>query len=166
METIAVYWEPVVRIYGFDIKSNVSLLHIKCDGLTTDKLLQDLEQQQDDPASAFLFTQMQMQTPDLFHIQIAASPETIKTYRASVEKKVTGTSGLMISVHHPVELLYFHGPHFQDRYGIASNVFKTLEGITIYSIGCTGTSIFVVTGDGQAELAREQLTQTFSVPIN
>lgn len=165
METIAVYWEPIVRVYGFDIKCDISLLHLKCSIETIDTLLYDIEQQSE-TSPTFLFSQLQLQPPDVAHLYLAADHDQISDYRNRLEAKEV-KNNLMLTAHSPADLLFFHGPHFQDRFGIANNVFKTLDpmGITVHTIGCTGTSIFIVTGGGQAEKAREMLTETFAVPL-
>ncbi len=165
METIAVYWEPIVRVYGFDIKAEISLLHLKCSTETIDTFLYGIEQQAD-AAATFLFSQLQIQPPDIAHMYLAAEHDQISDYRNELEGKDL-SDDLMLTAYSPVDLLFFHGPHFQDRFGIANNVFKTLDptGITVHTIGCTGTSIFIVTGGGQAEQAREMLTEAFAAPL-
>jgi hypothetical protein len=165
LETIAVYWEPIVRVYGFDIKADISLLHLKCSTETIDTLLADIERQAE-TSPTFLFSQLQLQPPDISHLYLAADHDHISGYRNGLEENAT-KNGLMLTAHSPVDLLFFHGPHFQDRFGIANNVFKTLDplGITVYTIGCTGTSIFIVTGGGQAQKARKMLTEAFAVPF-
>lgn len=165
METIAVYWEPIVRVYGFDIKADISLLHLKCSTETIDTFLNDIEQHVE-TSSTFLFSQLQLQQPGMAHLYLAADHDHISDYRNGLETDRMD-SDLMVTAFSPVDLLFFHGPHFQDRFGIANNVFKTLDpmGITVHTIGCTGTSIFIVTGGGQAEKAREMLTEAFAVPL-
>ena len=46
----------------------------------------------------------------------------------------------------PVELIYLHGPHFQDRYGIAEAALSPLQkaDIPILAAGCSGTSVYIV----------------------
>ncbi|WP_163338430.1 hypothetical protein [Desulfopila sp. IMCC35008] len=165
METIAVYWEPIVRVYGFDIKADISLLHLKCPTYSIDTFLSDIEQQAE-TSPTFLFCQLQLHAPDMAHLYLAAYHDHISDYRKGLEAKGM-RNDLMLTAYSPVDLLFFHGPHFQDRFGIANNVFKTLDplDITVHTIGCTGTSIYIVTAGGQAEKARGMLTEAFAVPL-
>lgn len=66
----------------------------------------------------------------------------------------------------PVELLYFHGPHFQDRFGVADAMFGELQKhqVKILAAGCTGTSIYLVLKDKMAKPTAKILTNIFQVP--
>jgi len=76
------------------------------------------------------------------------------------------TSQTELKFKQPVDILYLHGPHFQDRYGIADTAFNALlhNNIEILVSGCAGTSMYMVTPALQGQLALEILTETFLIP--
>ncbi len=66
----------------------------------------------------------------------------------------------------PVELLYFFGPHFGDRCGIAAAAFSALNRhkINVVASGCSGASVFLVLGKGMALKAKDIFRSIFDVP--
>ena len=66
----------------------------------------------------------------------------------------------------PVELIYFHGPHFGDRFGIADSALKALADgeIPILAFGCSGASIYIVLQENGSKKARNLLSHVFEVP--
>lgn len=52
-------------------------------------------------------------------------------------------------------MLYFHGPHFGDRYGIFNAAAACLEneGLELLLAGCTGASVTLVLPMGQGTAA-------------
>lgn len=71
-----------------------------------------------------------------------------------------------IDVVSPVELLFFYGPHFAERYGIADSAFSILskKGIPILAATCTGSAVFLVFPAGKASEAAGALVDGFEVP--
>ena len=51
-----------------------------------------------------------------------------------------------IAIDYPVEMLYFHGPHFGDRYGIAHIAGHALqkEDIRYIAMGCSAASVHLL----------------------
>lgn len=68
----------------------------------------------------------------------------------------------------PVEMLYLHGPHFQDRFGIADIAFHALleSDIEILVSGCAGTSMYLVTPANQSRNGAKILSDTFLIPTS
>ena len=66
----------------------------------------------------------------------------------------------------PVELIYFQGPHYGDRYGIAHAAFGTLEAqnLKILAAGCTGASIYIIVPEKSAQTAVRCLSEAFEIP--
>lgn len=63
----------------------------------------------------------------------------------------------------PVAALFFHGPHFGDRYGIADTLVKALEGVNVslVALSCTVSSISLVIRQEDLPAAVQVLTETF-----
>lgn len=66
----------------------------------------------------------------------------------------------------PVELVYFHGPHFGDRYGIADMALGTLrrKGLPILAAGCTGASVYIVVPEQRSAEIKQILSDVFDTP--
>lgn len=63
----------------------------------------------------------------------------------------------------PVAALFFHGPHFGDRYGIADTLVKALESakVSLVALSCTVSSISLVIRQEDLPAAARVLTETF-----
>jgi len=66
----------------------------------------------------------------------------------------------------PVELIYFQGPHFGDRFGIADFTYRALKDDADDLLGAVFScaSIYLVLPEGAAGRAKERLTAAFHVP--
>lgn len=66
----------------------------------------------------------------------------------------------------PADLVFFQGPHFGDRYGIADAAVGALSnrGIAITAIVCSGACIYIVLPEGKSEEAVLVLAEAFEVP--
>jgi len=63
----------------------------------------------------------------------------------------------------PVAALFFHGPHFGDRYGIADTLMQALEKVQVapLALSCTVSSISVVIKEENLAPAMQVLSETF-----
>lgn len=66
----------------------------------------------------------------------------------------------------PVELIYFFGPHFGDRYGIAEAAVRVIhrESLPILAMGCSVSFIYIVLPEGMALQAKSLLAENFEIP--
>jgi aspartokinase len=66
----------------------------------------------------------------------------------------------------PVEVVFFYGPHFGERYGIAEAALRALEGGGIHTTAaaCSVSCVYLVLPEGQSEEAVRALSETFEVP--
>jgi hypothetical protein len=66
----------------------------------------------------------------------------------------------------PVEMIYFFGPHFGDRYGIAEAAVRVLhrESLSILAMGCSVSFIYIVLPEGMALQAKSLLAESFEIP--
>ncbi|MDR3630910.1 MAG: hypothetical protein P4L42_11285 [Desulfocapsaceae bacterium] len=165
VETAAVYWESKVRIYGFREKIGLSLFtiifpmnrldywgtHIQT--MAEEEGVFDLVFSQEMVGECIQLGMVFEENAGGFHRQLLE--------RAAKNEDQTSLTGTL-----PVEMLSFHGPHFQDRYGIASAAFDALEkaDFEVLASGCTGTSVYIVLPENIARPAVEHLTKTFIIP--
>ena len=87
----------------------------------------------------------------------------VKAYRGLFNPGVDLFSAIE---HRKAELLYLHGPHFHDRYGVASAALSSLqkEECALFAVGCSGTSIYLITPEKKAQCSADALEKIFIVP--
>lgn len=160
METIAVYWEPRIKTYGFQRITDLALLefslplsHIKNGGEIF--LQDDLKTLQ----PKFIISHVMHH--EIFFIVCLPLQEG-RDFHTSLKKAPDATPCKCI---HPVSILFFHGPHFGDRYGIADATFSTLSkaGVDILASGCSSASVFLVLATHDIDKAEKALNETFEV---
>lgn len=163
VETIAVYWEPQIRIYGMDVSTDFDLVQFHLpSGLPGVELLENLQT-----------------ISGRYNLLLAQNSETGKTVcsflakaeiSAELVRALKGMAGNGGANPPPfqcsADLLSFHGPHFQDRYGIVERIFAQLQhgGIVPLVCGCTGTSVHIVIDAGQGLSARRCLEEICVIP--
>jgi len=165
VETIAVYWEPKPKTYGFKEVFDLSLLNIEIR-----------------PGEMPQWGLWLMELADLdigFHLILAkySTHQRLRLYilleklwgdrvLSYLGKKIDVDSGKDFHLTYPVELISFQGPHFGDRYGIADTAFKALDGqkvpvlITVFA----GAAVYIVLPEKKLQDARPLLMEAFEVP--
>lgn len=163
VETVAVYWEPRIRIYGMDIQRELSLLQLECDpkAFADDQWLQLGAHKE---KFRLLVTQAgnERRSRCTFLLQQDFRP----ALRASISSLLGKNFRAHLVAEEQADMVSFHGPHFHDRYGIAQLTYSSLKksGCRLLASGCTGTSVNVVVAGGQAEAAAQRLRQVCIVP--
>ncbi len=165
METIAVYREDRVKVYGISLKLGLSL------GLLTfpverfekcTELLQNL----DSLAPKFELITLQSAKPLSITLHLLFVQNSEPLLNENIQSWLAGNPDSSFRVQHPVDLLFLHGPHFQDRDGIAEIAFSTLKNQEIRPlvVGCAGTSMYIVLPQDKGSIAHHILTETFLIP--
>ncbi len=158
METIAVYWESKIKTYEFNKLTNLYLFEIT---YPEEKTLAVVSVLSDaglyDVASKFMVLQ---KPADGFLLAFCLLEADGKDFCAFLENNSTLVSYQYV---YPVGILYFHGPHFGDRYGIADAVYSPLQdaAIHILSSGCSSASVFLVVAEDDLKRAEEVLRRRF-----
>jgi len=145
VETIAVYWEPKPKIYGFKEVTDLSLLNI---AIRPGKMSQwglwfmelaDLD-------IGFHLILAKYSTHQKLRLYILLEKYWTDIVVSSIDKGIDLESKNFVHLTSPVELISFHGPHFGDRYGIADTAFKTLDGqgVPILITVCSGAAVYIV----------------------
>ncbi len=162
LETAAVYWEPVIKIYGSSIKKDllITTAYIPQDKLAwLGKELQAVE----DGRGIFEMALMQRVDDSAYKLGLLYENRRVKAYR-----RLFSAAGDLFSrtEHREAELLYLHGPHFHDRYGVASAALASLQdkGCELFAVGCSGTSIYLITPEKKGQRSAEALEKIFIVP--
>ena len=165
METIAVYWEPKPKTYGFREVTHLSLLSIAVK-----------------PEKMARWGHWFLELADLdidFHLILAkySNHKELRLYvlleklwadnvLSYIGKRIAFEPEKDFALNSPVELISFQGPHFGDRYGIADSAFKALDGqgIPILMAACSGAAVYIVLPEKKLHEARASLAEAFTVP--
>ena len=165
METIAVYWESRVKTYGFQVATGLYLVDIFFASERLAEWGSKIQTLKDD-AVHFALVVIQHFSGEGFHVYLVMEEWE---ERAFLDRfRWLFPEGREDSAHviFPVEMIYFQGPHFGDRYGIADTVFNALSkgGIPILAASCTGASIYLVFPDNTSKTAKVLLEKVFEIP--
>jgi aspartokinase len=163
METIAVYWEPKIRVYGLTTETGLTLYtlifpvaRLSYWGAVVGSL--------GEKGSEFLLVNLQQASPaTMLLCLVPAAGAGAADIGRLLDKGLDNDEITSLRVVTPVELIYLHGPHFQDRYGIAEAALRPLyqADIPILSAGCAGTSVYLVVAKNRAHEAAACLAETF-----
>ena len=157
METIAIYWEPVIKTYGIIERIGLSLVSLPLGG--TGPGLEAID---------FLDAVRTWENVKIVFSASAADGDLrlniLVGGEAALPAGVVLPPGLHVDA--PVELVYFQGPHFGDRYGIAQAALDALadNNIALQAMACAGASVYLVVPEGQAGRAGQALTKAFVAP--
>lgn len=164
METVAVYWEPRVKTYGFNEVRGLSLIKIPVapdDLAALGSGICDLERPELRLFLVLLDAGRQGLTLSLL-VEQGREPPILDL----LAERMGMASGGTIRNASPVGLIYFQGPHYGDRYGIADSAFRALvrRDIPVLAAGCSLSSIYLVLPEARMEEGRGVLAEAFEPP--
>jgi len=165
VETIAVYWEPKPKTYGFREVTDLSLMNIEIK-----------------PGEMGQWGLWLMELADLdigFHLSIIkySNRQELRLYilhekfwadsvLSHIDKQIDLESEKDFHLTSPVELISFQGPHFGERYGIAHTALKALDdqGVPVLIAACSGAAVYIVLPEKKLQVAKSLLAEAFEVP--
>jgi aspartokinase len=164
VETAASYWEPVIKIYGSNIKTDLELITVRVSQSNL-PALKSRCMHGEDPHGCFELVIAHPLPDDALQLAVLYGREREKSIQRLLFD-MDHNHHRCLTEHVPVELLYLHGPHFQDRFGVANKVFSALQKHHIHPLaaGCSGTSIYLVIPEKMARVTGETLANIFHVP--
>lgn len=165
METIAVYWESQIKTYGLNAFDGLAHVQFVCrpeQMASVGRVVREMEE----PGMRMLLVVGQAAENGLLGLGLLVGQrweEGVMHRLRSVLEEEERPSLRSIS---PVSLIFLHGPHFGDRYGIADAAVGTLtdQGIRIVALGCTASSIYLVLPEDEREAAGRSLKKAFLMP--
>lgn len=165
METIAVYWEPKIKTYGFQDATDLSLLELEFKSEQTSEWGSGI-QEMGNTGIRFELVLIQYVREQGLRLYILFKRKWEDKVIPHIRRVIRKDDGETFHVTSPVELIFFYGPHFGDRYGIADSVFKTLSrnSIPILAAGCSGSAVYLVLPERMAMEAKTLLAEAFEVP--
>ena len=165
METIAVYWEQKPKTYGFNEVLDLSLINI---AVQPEKMSQWglwLMELTDLNISFHLILVKYSAHPEL-RLYVLLEKFWVDSILSYIGKKINFDSEKDFHLTHKLELIYFQGPHFGDRYGIADTAFKVLNDhkIPILIAACSGAAVYLVLPEKKLHEAKLLLAEAFEIP--
>ena len=165
METTAVYFEPRIRTYGFQLDKDLSLLECRINTAKSGLWGAGLETLGGMGVKFHLiFGQIRKNNRICIYLALKESSINLLTDRVSKEIKINNGECRLIAS--PVEILSFQGPHYKDRYGIALNALESVRSrdIPVIASCCSGSCIYLVLDGGMGDKAHDILSESFEVP--
>lgn len=165
VETTAVYWEPKVKTYGFEVTRGLSLVELS---LAAEQLpawgstFHSLK----DKGTHFVLVLIQYSSSKGLRLCLMLEESGLGHLLEVLEMSLPVQRKEFLRILSPVELIHFQGPHFGDRYGIAATAFVALSkgGIPLLAAACSGASIYLVLPEKKAETAKSLLEEVFEIP--
>lgn len=165
METIAVYWEPKPKTYGFREADDLSLLSISVEPEKMAQWGRWFLAMADLDIDFHLITAKYSNDKELrLHILLEKFwTDKVLSY---IGKRIDPGFEKDIVLTSSVGLISFQGPHFGDRYGIADTAFKALDdqNIPILIAACSGAAVYIVLPNKKLDKAKHFLAEVFEVP--
>lgn len=165
METIAVYWEPKIKTYGFQYAADLCMLELSLQsgqmaawGLRIQEL--------GELGISFDLVLVQQTGGQGLEVYLVfprqCEDKALNYFHQIIQEKGDGTARIVS----PVDLIHLSGPHFGDRYGIAKAAFMALagHGVPVLASGCSASCIYLVLPEKRAAEARDALSEVFETP--
>jgi len=160
VETIAVYWESKIKTYGFQKISELALIELRFP-LAGVRSLGDLLTSHDMQSLNAPFIMAQESEGTLAFVFCLPERQGMQ-FHTSLEQRNTP---FFYRYMYPVGIIFFYGPHFGDRYGIAEAAFSAVskEGIQLIASGCASSSVYLIMAQDDLSEAEQELRKTFEV---
>jgi aspartokinase len=162
-EVVASYQEKQPKIYGLSVQENQELVQIEADEADMGRLGKAFEEFGRLGLNLTFLTTGPCQDPGKGLLAFCLPRSEEPSLSGVVKGIVTHTVAENRS---PVATFSMNGPHFGDRYGIASGLISIFQnnGIELLGLNCTIASIIGVVPSEQTESAIEALQAYFEIP--
>ena len=165
MEVIAIYRESIIKTYGFHQVKGVCLLEISIHRTAMARLGRWLREEVVKYKKVHVCVVQPGDSEELT-LSVCLECDDVEAFRNGLKSMLPKEAWLSSSLTSSVDLLFFHGPHFGDRYGIAEAVFTCLAGgsIPVLLAACAVSSIYLALPGGSCSSALELLSKSFETP--
>ncbi|KJR97887.1 MAG: hypothetical protein VR65_23020 [Desulfobulbaceae bacterium BRH_c16a] len=165
METIAVYWEAQVKVYGITGKSGLALGVLR---FHQDRMASWAERitHLESTLRRFELVTCHGTDKDRMELYLVIENDGRDAMLSLMNRWLEEEPAAQFSMNAPFYMIFLHGPHFQDRFGIAETAFSILakHNIQITLSGCAGTSMYLIFPEDQGAAALKILKETFLIP--
>jgi hypothetical protein len=165
METIAIYRESIISTYGFNLLERLTMGHVE---VTFDQLKQwDAFLRDIAPEPAFRLVWAQSRRPNGIKFYLLCDDNQWHKADPFFLRCTEDKAGTWRRHTEAVDLLFFQGPHFGDRYGIMDYTHQALSDkqIPVLAAVCSVATIYLVLPGGRGETAKNELTCVFNIPM-
>jgi hypothetical protein len=165
METVAMYWEPRIKTYGFQVVKELAIYRYLIPLNQSNHWERALECIEKGHSRFHLICGQLNESLDL-SLLLLCGPDRGRSFSRPIEADIPVVEGCQRQVIAPVELLFFQGPHFGDRFGVADFTYRALKDHAndLLAAVFSGASIYLVLPEGAADGALDQLNAAFNIP--
>ena len=172
METSAVYMEPRIKIYGLNEAFDLSFFQMEFNASRMAEwglwltALDDLTADQDAAKIRFEWTLIQCVGHKALRLGLVFKNRWSRAVLDHFQTHGPSGDDASAPIISPAEALYFHGPHFADRHGIADATLNALKErqIEIRGAGCSGASVYLLFFENGVKKARPVMEALFETP--
>jgi len=165
VETIAVYREERVKVYGITEKADLALIILRFPAASAELWgLRIIELEKF--LKRFELVTCHAGSHNTIELHLLFDRKDSSALHRSINAVIKNEEKTEVILKQPVDILFLFGPHFQDRFGIVDIAFSALRDsrIDILVSGCAGTSMYFVTSEKQGRKGLQVLTDTFLIP--
>ena len=164
METIAMYWEPQIKTYGFQVVKDLALYKYRMPADLPAEWTRAIKRIEDG-ANHFHLLYSQLRASSDLDVRLLCEPKQGASLARRIAAEIP-TAGDRLQVTAPVELIFFQGPHFGDRFGIADFTYKALKEKSDVLLAAVFAchSIYLILSEGAADEIRTRLAAAFRIP--
>jgi len=165
METIAVYWEPRIRTYGFFLCEGLRMCRIDVAPEEMGAWGQAFESMAEQ-GPAFQLVWAQYGHGDAIRFFLLCDETHWSRLIPFLERQLVVGNVSMTGDPTRVDVLFFQGPHYGDRYGVLDFTLTPLveAQIPILAVACSVATIYLVLPSGWGGQAKALLTEAFEIP--
>ena len=165
METIAVYWEPRIKTYGLKEVVGLTMIRLEVKAIRLEKW-GHLIGETGDRELSFELVLLQYKNAEELRLNLLFKASQGKEIIPHMNSFIDQNKDEKLEILSPVEMVYFFGPHFGDRYGIAEAAVSVLDGesLPVLAMGCSVSFIYIVLPEGTASKAKNLLAKNFEIP--
>lgn len=166
METSAVYWESKIKIFGFREVYGLSLLTATVAIEKVTPIEPFWENLDDSSEIDFNLVLIQTLKDNTTHFSLVFNRKWEKKIQQYCKPIFHNENEESCLIRSPVELIYFFGPHFGERYGIVDATFQILaeNNLSFLAAGFSGSAVYLVFPENGIEKVRPFLSRAFEVP--
>jgi len=165
LETIAVYWEPKIKTYGLKEVLELTMIRLEVKAVRLEKWGHIIGETRDRELS-FELVLLQYKNAEELRLNLLLKADQGKEILDHMNNFIDQNNDEKLEILSPVEMVYFFGPHFGDRFGIAEAAVSALDGesLPILAMGCSVSFIYIVLPEGTASKAKDLLAKKFEIP--
>ena len=165
METVAMYWEPQIKTYGFQVVKELALYKYSIPADLSAQWGRAVGSIEDGRNCLHLLC-AQLSESSALDLLLLCEPEQGASMVRHLETEIPVAAGCRRRVITPVELIFFQGPHFGDRFGVADFTYQALKehADLLLAAAFSCASIYLVLPEGTADETRTLLTSAFRIP--